>query len=351
MNTDAAATAVSITTASTSTPALPTSMRAWRQGRYGGPDTQRLEQVAVPTPGAGEVLIEVSATALNAADIRVMRGTPLLIRPFFGLRRPRIPTRGMDVAGTVVAVGPEVVGLAVGDEVVGEVPGGGLADFVAAPANRLVHRPAELDAVTAAALPLAGGTATQALELGAVATRVDDPQRILVIGASGGVGTYTVQLAALRGAEVWALCGARNERLIAELGATRTFDYRTVDVATLPAASFDAIIDIAGTAPLRTLRRLLLPTGTLVMVAGDGGDVVGPIGRIVRAALLGIARGARLRPLAAVAKADITRDLLALAAEERLVPHIERTWPLAEASAALAHVDAGHSVGKVVVLP
>ncbi|KAE8764340.1 zinc-binding dehydrogenase [Georgenia thermotolerans] len=325
-------------------------MTAWRQTEYGGPEVLRAEQVPVPTPGRGDVLLKIGATALNAADVRLLRGDPLLLRLAFGIRRPKQPVRGMDAAGVVLAVGADVSGLAVGDEVVGELPGGALAEYAVAPAARLVRRPAGLAPATAAALALAGGTAWQALERGAVAAG-SSGRRVLVIGASGGVGTFAVQLAAMRGAEVWALCGERNRSLLERLGATRTFDYRSTAIAELPAASFDAIIDIAGTAPLRALRRLLLPGGTLVMVAGLGGPVLGPIPRILRAALLSIGSKRRIRPLAAVAKPEILAELLALAARGSITPVIERTWPLTEAREALAHVDAGHTVGKVIVVP
>lgn len=339
--TDAAA--VSSTTTS--------SMAAWRQASYGGPEVVKRERMPVPRPGAGEVLLRVRATALHAGDVHVMRGEPVLVRAFFGLRRPRIATRGMDVAGTVVGLGPGVAGLAVGDEVVGELPGGGLAEYVIAPAARVVTRPESIDAVTAAAIPVSAGTAWQALDL--AGDRVGPTRRVLVIGASGGVGTYTVRLAALRGAEVWAICGARNERLVTDLGAVRTFDYARVDVGAspheLPAASFDAVIDIVGAAPLRALRRLVAPGGCVVMVSGEGGRILGPIGRMLRAGLLSLSRGPRLKPLAATAKPAITRQLLALVEEGRLRPVIERTYPLADARSALAHVDDGHTVGKVVV--
>lgn len=139
-------------------------MTAWQQTQYGGPEVLRAEQVPVPAPGRGEVLLKIGTTALNAADVRLLRGTPLLMRLAFGLRRPRPAGRGMDAAGTVVAVGEEVIGLAVGDEVVGEFPGGALAEYAVAPAERLVHLPEGMDPATAAALPLAGGTAWQALD-------------------------------------------------------------------------------------------------------------------------------------------------------------------------------------------
>lgn len=337
--TDAAATAARTTEA----------MPAWRQHRYGGVDAIARDEVGIPVPRAGEVLVRPRATGLNSGDVRLMHGEPLLVRTAFGLRRPTQPVRGMDVAATVVALGEGVADLAVGDEVVGELPGGGgLARFAVAPAERLVARPAELDPVRAAALPIAGGTAWQALERAGVSAG----DRVLVIGASGGVGTFAVQLAALREAEVWALCGERSRDLVQGLGAAHVFDYHRVqpDSAEVPAASFDAVIDIAGTAPLGALRRLVREGGSVVLVAGEGGRVLGPIGRIAAASLRSIGSKRPLRPLAAVAKPDVLAELLQLSAAGRLRPVIERTFTFDEARAALGHVDAGHTVGKVVVL-
>ncbi|GAA5202942.1 NAD(P)-dependent alcohol dehydrogenase [Microbacterium jejuense] len=330
-------------------------MPAWRQHRYGQADAVALETAAVPAPGRGQVLLRVRATGLNNGDIRVMRGEPLLVRLAFGLRRPRQPVRGMDAAAAVVAVGDGVTGLAVGDEVVGELPGGALAGYALAPASRLVARPADLDPALAAALPVAGGTAWQALELarlGAVDGAGPDHSRVLVIGASGGVGTFAVQLAALRGAEVWALCGERNRALVESLGATRTFDYRRVQPGSpdLGEREFDAVIDIAGTAPLRELRRLVRDGGRVVLVSGEGGRVLGPIGRLIRAGLLSIGARRPLIPLAATPKPRVLAALVALTAAGELHPVIERRFAFADAGDALAHVADGHVTGKVVVL-
>lgn len=325
--------------------AVPETMTAWLQHRYGGPESVAPETVAVPAPGRGEVLLRVRATSLNSGDVRLMRGEPLLVRLAFGLSRPKQPGRGMDVAGIVVAVGTGVDGFAIGDEVVGELPGGGLAPYVSAPAGRLVHRPLEVTAVAASALPIAAGTAWRALELSAA--RAGD--RVLVIGASGGVGTFAVQLAVARGVEVWALTGERSRVLVAGLGATRTFDYRAVQPGSPElGGSFDAVLDIAGTAPLRVLRRLVRPGGVVVLVSGEGDRVFGPLGRMLHAAVLS-RRSARLRALAATPDTGILRSLLALVADGAVTPVVERTWPLADARAALEHVDAGHTVGKVVV--
>ncbi|HYJ50094.1 MAG TPA: NAD(P)-dependent alcohol dehydrogenase [Microbacterium sp.] len=324
---------------------VPAAMDAWRQTRYGGPEVVRMERMPVPVPGATDVLLRVRATSVNSGDVKVMRGVPLLIRPASGLRHPRLATRGIDVAGTVASIGSEVTAFAVGDEAMGEIAGGALAEFVVAPATLLTRRPDGLSAADAATLPVAGGTAWQALDSAGV-TRGD---RVLVIGASGGVGHFAVQLAAQRAAEVWALCGARSARMVGDLGAVRTFDYRTTDAADLPHASFDAVVDIAGSFPLRALRRLVRPSGTLVLVSGEGGRVGGPIGRILRGILLSLTPGPRIRPVAAVPKPDVTRELAALAATGGIRPVVERTFAFDEARAALAHVDAGHTVGKVVV--
>ncbi|MGA7148216.1 MAG: zinc-binding dehydrogenase, partial [Microbacterium sp.] len=206
---------------------------------------------------------------------------------------------------------------------------------------------ADLDPIIAAALPIAAGTAWQALERGGVGRG----HRVLVIGASGGVGTFSVQLAALRGAEVWALCGERNRGLVERLGAARSFDYREVQPGSpeLGDARFDAVIDIAGTAPLRSLQALVRDGGSIVLVSGEGGRILGPVGRIVGASIRSIGSKRPLRPLAAVAKAEVLTELVELAASGALVPVIERTYPFGEARAALAHIDAGHAVGKVVV--
>lgn len=320
-------------------------MPAWRNERYGGPEETRIETVPVPRPAAGEVLLQVRATALNAGDVRVMLGDPLLTRLFFGIRRPRQPIRGMDVAGTIVAVGEGVDAGRIGDEVVTELAGGGgLAPFAVARADRLVARPASLVPEIAATVPIAGGTAVQALD----AAGVGAGRRVLVIGASGGVGTFAVQLAALRGAEVWATCGEPNRALVESLGATRTFDYRTTDLTDIP-ASFDAIVDIAGTAPLRVLKRMLAPSGVLAMVAGDGGRVLGPIPRILRSTLLTIGSGRRMRPVAASSRSGINERLLALVAEGSLAPVVEQVLEWERADEALARLASGRTVGKVIV--
>ena len=320
---------------------LPRTRTVWRQNAYGSADAVAAESVELRPPGRGEVLLAVEAVSLNSGDVRMMRGEPALLRLFAGLRRPRIRGRGMDVTGTIIALGAGVEGLSVGDAVVG-AGSETLADYAVVRASRLSRRPASVDPASAAALPIAGNTAVAALD----ACRVQRGHRVLVSGAGGGVGTLTVQLAADRGAEVWATCGARAERTLRRLGASHTFDYRRTPLTDLPPASFDAIIDIAGEPPLRALRDLLRPQGSVAMVGGGGGGILDPIPRMLRT----LAVRGRFRPIAATAKPAVIAALLDLAAAGRLSPQIQATWPMSQARAALAVVDAGHTVGKVVVV-
>jgi NADPH:quinone reductase-like Zn-dependent oxidoreductase len=334
------------------TTTVPETMTAWRQLSYGGPDAVHRARLDVPAPAKGEVLLRVRATALNSGDIHVMRAEPHAVRLAFGLRRPRIAVRGIDVAGEVVAVGEGVTEFRVGDEVVGEIPGGGLAEYATAPVGRLTLRPAEVDPVAAAALPVSGGTAWLALEKAGIVPGRAEGRRVLVIGASGGVGTFTVQLAAVRGAEVWALAGSRNLAVVERLGAAKAFDYRVVQPGSpeLPDGTFDAVIEIAGEPPLDATQRLLKEEGgTVVLVGGEGGSILGPMRRILAGSRRSLGSKRRIVGLIATTSAAVTRELVALVASGELTPLIERTWPLAEAGAAIAHVDDGHTVGKVVV--
>lgn len=328
-----------------------TAMQAWRQDRYGAPDVLAFTSSELPRPGANEVLLRVSATSLNSADLRILRGDPLLVRLAYGLRRPRTPVPGRDVAGVVKAVGSGVTDLAVGDRVVGEIAGGGLSTHAVAPADKLVRIPDELDDRTSATLPLAGGTAWQALDLAGIAEDPNPARRpqVLVLGAGGGVGTFAVALAVLRGADVHALCNPAAIEAVRALGATRVDD-RGLDLDTLPAGNYDAIIDLGGVAPLRSLQRLVRTGGAVVGVSGGTNHVIGPLGRMLRAALLSVGSGHPVKSLAAVAKPAVTGKLLELASSGRLVPVVQQTFTLDAAPEALAMLDAGGVVGKLLVL-
>ncbi len=315
--------------------------QAWTQSRYGGPEVLGFAPQPVAAPRAGQVAIEVEATSLNSADVRIMRGEPLLLRLFFGLRRPRTATPGRDVMGRIVAVGEGEPTWQLGDRVVGELPGGGLSTVTLAAVDRIVRVPDGVDASVAACLPLAGGTAWQALDL----ARVTAGSRVLVIGAGGGVGSFAVRLAVLRGAVVDAWCSPRAQAMVQGLGAVQVDDYRTAAVA----GAYDAVIDIGGARPLRELQGAVRRGGRVVGVAGGANRVFGPIGRMLRGVLASIGAPVRIVPLAAAARPEITARLLALTSAGELRPHIERTFSLAEAPSALRHLDDGRAVGKVIV--
>lgn len=324
-------------------------MRAWRNEQYGPAAGVRLEQVPVPEPGTGEVLLRVRATSLNAGDVRLMLGDPLLVRPVFGLTRPRFPIRGMDAVGEVVAAGPTAIGVEVGDVVLGELQGGGgLGEYVSVRADRVQPLPPGVQEQVAVTLPVAGGTAWQALDLAGVGV-AHRPGRVLIIGASGGVGTFAVQFAALRGAEVWASCAAGNAALIERLGAVRTLDHRREPLSAIPGGHFDAVIDIAGGIDLRDLQRLVAPGGSVVLVTGGGGHVLGPIPRMIKAAFASIGRRPGIRSLAASSRPEVLTKMLELLAEGRFAPVVAQEYSFAEADAALARIEQGHVVGKLVV--
>lgn len=316
---------------------------AWSQNRYGGPEVVNAGPQDAQRPGAGQVAVAVAATSLNSADVRIMRGDPLLLRLFFGIRRPKTAVPGRDVAGTIHAVGAGAEGWSIGDRVVGELPSGGLGSIALAPVARLVRVPDGVDLATAATLPLAGGTAWQALDL----ARVTAGSRVLVIGAGGGVGSFAVRLAVLRGAAVDAWCSPRAHAMVALLGAAHVDDYRCAE---LTPRAYDAVIDIGGAAPLRALQRAVVPGGRVVGVSGGANRVFGPIGRMLRGAVLSVGSAVRIAPLAATPRSEITSALLDLVATGELRPPVERTYPIAEARTALAHVAAGRAVGKVVVV-
>lgn len=320
-----------------------TTMTAWTQATYGGPEVVSESAVPVIEPGAGQIRIDVAATALNSADVRLMRGEPLLIRLGFGVSRPKQPVQGRDVAGRVAALGEGVTDLRVGDRVVGELNGGGLAEAVVTEAARVVAIPDSVSDVDAAAVPLAGGTAWQAL----AAAAVTSSSRVLILGAGGGVGTFAVQVAKLRGARVHALSRPEAFDALARLGVDEVGD--RADLSALPSDGFDVIVDLGGVAPLRALFRLLREGGRLVSVAGGEAHVFGPLGRLLRGLLLSIGRSRSFVPLMASAKPEITRSLLDLVALGRVTPLVAATLPLAQAPEALAMIDRGGQVGKVVV--
>ncbi|MEV0825051.1 NAD(P)-dependent alcohol dehydrogenase [Nonomuraea rubra] len=320
-------------------------MKAIVYQEYGSPDVVRHADVDRPAPAAGEVLVRVRAAALNHADLLTLRGTPLLLRLAFGVRRPKATVLGRAVAGTVAEIGPDVKGLQVGDEVFGEAAQRGFAEYVAIPAKRLARKPEQMTFEQAATLPVAGITALQALRLGAARPGTT----VLVNGASGGVGTFTVQLAKALGAEVTGVCSTRNAELVRSLGADHVIDYTREDF-TRDARRFDVLIDMVGNHPISALRRLLAPGGIYIASHSAGGPVLGPIPRLLATVAQTPFVRQRLRVLTSRSTAEDLWTLAGFVADGKVTPVIERTYPLSETADALRLLEREHARGKIVLL-
>jgi NADPH:quinone reductase-like Zn-dependent oxidoreductase len=312
---------------------------------YGDVDQVHVEQVPVPTPGDDQVLVRVDAAGIDRGTWHLMTGLPLVVRPAFGLRAPRQPILGRDLAGTVVAIGAKVTDLAPGDEVFGTADGALAAWAVASPA-RLARRTAALSAAEAASLPVSGLTALQALR---DASRLQPGQHVLVVGASGGVGTYAVQIAKALGAEVTALCGPAKADLVRSLGADRVVDRTTTEVDQL-GQRFDLIIDIAGGRPLRTLRRALTERGTIVLVGNEGeGRWLSGLQRQAFAALRSpFVRQRFVMMVSKERRADL-EVLAEMVDAGDLRPAVDRVVPLDQTAEAIGALARGEIAGKVVV--
>ncbi|QGN48460.1 NAD(P)-dependent alcohol dehydrogenase [Micromonospora sp. WMMD558] len=325
-------------------------MKAIVQDRYGPPETLTLADVDVPVPAADEVLVRVEAAALNAYDWHVMRGDPRLARLALGRSRPRARVRGRDFAGRVEAVGTDVRDVRPDDAVFGDLgdANGAFAEYVRVPATLLAARPANLTPQQAAALPLAGTTALLGLrDVG----QVGPGHRVLINGASGGVGTLAVQLAKVLGATVTGVCSTRNVDLVRSLGADHVVDY-TRDDFTRDTRRHDVVFDLVGNRSLTALRRALTPTGALVLSGGGvyrGGSLVGPIGLIMRGRLLAPFVRQRIGILTTAPGRQHLDTLRAYAEAGRLTPVIDRTYPLHEVPEALRYLEGEHARAKVVI--
>lgn len=328
--------------------AIPTTMRAVVQERYGDPSVLAVRaDEPVPPVEADEVLLRVESAGIDRGTWHLLHGLPLMARLGTGLRVPKRRVAGFDAAGTVVRVGDDVRDFAVGDPVCG-IARGSYAEYAAAKARKLAHRPASVDPVPAGTLAISGETALQAVRDHA---RVRTGDRVLVLGASGGVGTYAVQIASYLGADVTAVCsGAKVDRVRA-LGADSVLDYATID-ALDGTARYDAIIDIGGRRPLRDVRRALTRRGRGVLVGGEGGGRLtgGFPGRLTQGALLSVSGR---RTLGFVAKEDgaYVADLLALVAAGAVTPAVDRVVGLDDVADAIRSLESGTVFGKIAVRP
>ncbi|MEU8079931.1 NAD(P)-dependent alcohol dehydrogenase [Catellatospora citrea] len=326
-------------------------MKAYVLHSYGPPENLQLTDVDEPVPGAGEVLVRVRATSINPYDWHHLRGEPVVARFMgggFGKRRPSQAILGCDVAGEVAAVGPGVTRFRPGDEVYALVKHGGFAQYTCVPEDHLAAKPRGLSFEQAAAVPMAALTALVAIRDDA---KVQPGQRVLVNGASGGVGTYAVQLARSAGAEVTGVCSARNAELVRSVGASEVIDYSTQDFTRL-ARGFDALIDIAGSPSVWAARRVLRPAGTYVVVGGNAGRWARPVDHMIGATVMGKLTAQPVVITATPAAPASARDLVELTAlfdSGAVRPVVEHRYPFTELPEAIRHVETGRTRGKVVV--
>jgi NADPH:quinone reductase-like Zn-dependent oxidoreductase len=325
-------------------------MKAIVCDEYGAPnEVLSLADIEGPVIGDDDVLVRVLATSVNPADWHLVRGAPYIARLQLGLRKPRWRVVGCDVAGRVEAVGPNVATLRPGDEVFGSpfMRGfGAFAELVSVPQDALEQKPANLSFERAAAVPLAAITALQGLRAGG---GLAPGRRVLVIGASGGVGTFAVQIATALGADVTGVCSTRNVDLVRSLGAAHVIDYTQGDL-TQGGASYDLVLQVAGTHSPSECRRVLSPGGTLVQISGDSdGHWIGAVTRLVRARLLSPFVSQTLMSLAVKPARDDLRTLKELLEAGDVTPVIDRTYQLSDVADALGYLEQGHARGKVVV--
>jgi NADPH:quinone reductase-like Zn-dependent oxidoreductase len=322
-------------------------MKAIVQDEYGSADVLAFRDIERPAVGENDVLVGVHAAGCGPDVWHIMEGKPYFARLALGLREPKVAVRGWDVAGTVEAVGAAVNGFKPGDEVMGFASSGSFAEFGVVPVNKLAMKPASLSFEEAAAVPIAGTTGFRAIR---EAADVKPGQKVLVVGAAGGVGSFAVQFAKAFGAEVTGVASTSKLDLVRSLGADDVIDYTRQDF-TAGARRWDVIIDTAGRRPLSQLRRALTPTGTLVIVGGDGGGPVtgGFFRGVLRAPLVSLFVGQKLMGLSTKERAEDLRAVNELIEAGKVKPVIDRTYPLIEAADAVRYLAEGHPRGKIVI--
>lgn len=322
-------------------------MKAAAYHCYGSPEVLKIEEKARPTPADDELLVRVHAASLNPLDWHYMTGTPYLVRLDAGIGLPTDPRMGVDFAGTVEAVGKAVTHFKVGDEVFGGHDGA-FAEYLTVRESRaVVLKPQGVTFEQAASLPIAAITALQALR---DKGKLHAGQKVLINGASGGVGTYAVQLAKWLGGEVTGVCSARNAALVRSLGAAHVIDYANEDF-TRGTERYDLIIDNVGSHGLLDYRRVMAPHGILVIVGGpsSAGQLLGPITTLLEAMVVNPFVGQRFEPFLAELNPKDLSALADLIPQGKLMPVIDRRYPLAELPEAMRYLEAGHARGKIVI--
>jgi NADPH:quinone reductase-like Zn-dependent oxidoreductase len=319
-------------------------MKAIVHHRYGSPDVLALQEIDKPVVNEDQVLVRVRAASVNAYDWHILRGLPYLVRLSEGLRKPKRSVAGVDVAGQVEAIGKNVTRFQPGDEVFGE-RGGAFAEYVCAKENNFALKPANLSFEQAAAVPMAGFTALQALR---DKGQVQPGQRVLINGAAGGVGTFAVQIAKVFGADVTGVCSTRNVDMVRSIGADQVVDYTREDF-TRTGQRYDLILDVAVSRSLSDCRRVLDSNGMLLMIGAPPGRWLAPVGHVLAAVLRSRFGSQTMLPLLAkFSNADLI-VLKELIEAGKITPVIDRTYPLSETPEAIRYVEAGHAQGKVVI--
>ena len=317
-------------------------MKAMVQDRYGSAEVLQLAEIDKPVIGADQVLVRVRAASIHVGDAILMSGSPFVMRMATGLRRPKNQVPGTDVAGTVEAVGTDVHGLRPGDEVFGWCAGA-FAEYVAASEDHFVLKPADLTFEQAAAV---GVSATTALQLLRDDGHVGPGQKVLINGASGGVGTFAVQIAKAFGAEVTGVTSTKNLDMARSIGADHVIDYTREDFRK-GGPRYDFILDNVGDRSMAETRRALAPTGTLL--SNGGGHAGGKLSRVIRATLVSMFVRQQARPTVKFQNHDDLEALKVLVEAGKVTPVIDGTYPLRETPAAIDHVAAGHARGTVVI--
>ena len=322
-------------------------MKAIVQDTYGPADVLELREIEGPEVGENDVLVRVRAAGSGPDVWHIMTGQPYMARAALGFRRPKVRVRGWDVAGTVEAVGASVTDFRPGDEVMGVAEGGSFAEYAVTSPDKLVRKPANLSFEQAAALPISGVTALQALRDKA---HVQPGQTVLVIGAGGGVGTLAVQVAKSLGAHVTGVASSSKLDLVRSIGADDVVDYTREDF-TDGSMKWDVIVDTAGRRPLRQLRRALTPKGTLVVVGGDGGGrwTGGFFRGMLRGPLVSPFVGQKLMGLNSKVTREDLQGVAELAEAGKLRPVIGHTYALSETPDAIRELETGHAAGKLVI--